>query len=345
MNLTLHHEQGRHAGIASRFFQFERLDAFHTDEVLQVMHGGDWESLLVTDGNRALLHNFSKKLIPGTQWYDCEPLLGYAGPVATARDPEFLESALRLVDEYCRETGIIAQVVRFNPLLENHSLFVDLQSGLQVQLAKHIVIVPCFEEDQRQLAVFTRSRRRDIRRSRDQLQLMLPKGEGEWRRFQSFVSDSLQRVGADNRWFLGDDFFLRAAASDCFVLYSVKDEEGVKSTIAVVHHPLASYVLLAANSEDNQRGFAKCLWFEAALDTARRKIPWLILGGGNSSSSDDSLLRWKLKFAKRPHPFFIGAWTHDHEAFEELCLAASDSRKGTSQRFLKYRDAAVPERA
>ena len=59
------------------FFNFDRLDAFHHPEVLSVIYGDNWESVLIVNEEKAFLHIFSKQQIENTICYNIEPFIDY----------------------------------------------------------------------------------------------------------------------------------------------------------------------------------------------------------------------------------------------------------------------------
>ena len=63
----------------------------------------------------------SKKLIKN-KCYDFETPYGYGGPISTTKDPKFLYDAWNSFRDYCNKSFIIAGLIRFDPLISNHSI-------------------------------------------------------------------------------------------------------------------------------------------------------------------------------------------------------------------------------
>ena len=208
MSLKVHLECARHHVRAFEFFNFSSLDAFHNADVLSVVHGRDWRSVLITDGRDAWLHAFAKTPIGETGHFDVDPFLGYAGPVATTPDRRFIEAALQTHAEVCRAEKIIAEVFRFNPLLGNHAAFDG--TATRVVRAKDIIIATCAADEGAQMRTFTKSCRSSVRRGLRDLAFEALEGASGMDAFASLYRRSLGRLDSEAKWYFPDAFFARA---------------------------------------------------------------------------------------------------------------------------------------
>lgn len=324
---------------AFQYFEFDRLDAFHNQDILSVVYGGNWNSILITENEKAFLHSFSKNVIGNSEWYDIDPFVGYNGAIVNTNDRSFIGRALGVYSDLCREERIIAEVMRFNCILKNHAAFENNQP-LKVLPAKEIVVVDCVKDKALQLGQFQKkSCSYMIKKWASLYQFRLLDKDSEWKDFIKIYKDSLKRVDADEKWYFSDDFFCRIRRSERFKIFGVWHETDLVSTAVVIAHPLAGYYFLAANSNDVAPGAGELLIFRIALDMADKEISYLILGGGNSSSQNDPLLRFKKKFARTTRTFFIGKLIHNPEIFNKLIKDALRLKPelDRSSYFLKYR--------
>jgi hypothetical protein len=324
--------RGRHPPEIERYFDPTSMDPFYNDEVLTALNGSDWHSVLITSGRNAFFHTFAKQRINKSDMFDIEPRLGYAGPVLKGDDPDFANAALARYSHLCRSENVVAELVRFNPLLRNHLYFVDTPL-IDVSPAKEIVVAQCRADDASQLAEFSEPCRRRVRRgSRDCSYRRLTDSD-EIRSFKALYYESLQRVSASPSWYIEDELFKRMLSSELYTLYGVFSDSQLVSTCLTVEAGTIAYYLLAANSDPHTRGANEFLIHSVARDCSNRGIRHFILGGGSTSSSEDTLLRFKRKFTKHTDTFFIGKIVHDKEAFDTL------SARHTPQpgMFLSYR--------
>ncbi|ALW87107.1 hypothetical protein AUC43_19725 [Hymenobacter sedentarius] len=337
--ITVAVERGNYPPIASTYFNFEELDAFHAPEVLRTVYGSSWFGLVITAGDMAFLHAYQPQALPQGEGLDIDPFIGYAGPMVTSSaSAEFCDQAATAYSAWCREQGIIAEIIRFNPILRNDAVYA-LSSTIEVFKAKDIVVVACNPNEEAQLASFSTKCRSSVKRGiRDCTFEKLDKTTN-WDAFVAFYMASLHRIGADPRWSFSPEFFARAAQSSVFQVYAVRHEDKLASVSLVIEHPLAGYYFLAASSEQPVQGANEYLVYGISQRLAQMGCPRLVLGGGNSADEDDALLRFKKKFAPALIPLMLGKLVHEPQAFNQLVAAAIARRPELEAMrfFLKYR--------
>src|SRR5215203_3641715 len=91
----------------------------------------------VTSGGDSFFYPFLLKPIDDT-WFDIETVYGYTGPLSTTTDPDFLNETWRLFSDWCRESKVVAEFIRFNPLLDN-TRYVD--PACEVKLNRETVVI------------------------------------------------------------------------------------------------------------------------------------------------------------------------------------------------------------
>lgn len=339
MNLQIFREKAQHSPRACDFFDFDKLDAFHSQEVLSVIYGDTWESVLLVDGDKAFLHTFAKQKITNTDWYDIEPFLGYSGPVVNTDDVNFIESALAAYSLLCKEENIIAEIIRFNPLLQNH-IFFESSNYIDVFAAKEIAIANCFEDEDRQMQEFKSATRRNIKNyAIHNYNFNIYKSADKLDSFINMYASFMTNINAKEEWFFSKTFFDRVKKSSCFKIAEVDDEQGPCSASLVIEHKLASYYFLGANKIPRQKGSHEFLLLNISIYAANNHINKLILGGGNTADPEDSLLVYKKKFVKESQIFYMGKLVHNPNIFTALCQESINRKPEivNTNFFLKYR--------
>ena len=158
-----HYERGKFPSQAERYFDFADLDPFFCEDVIHVIYGNEWESVLIEDGQHAYLHILEPCPIADTGLYDIEPLIGYAGPLSNTIDREFLKQALQEYSSFCSERKIIAELVRFNPHLRNHVALIGVNPKLRFVENKPIAYLPVSTDDQMMLSTYSHKCRNMVR--------------------------------------------------------------------------------------------------------------------------------------------------------------------------------------
>jgi hypothetical protein len=317
------------------------LDAFHRQEVLSTIYDGSWRSVLITKGSSAWFHVLAPNRIPGTRFCDIEPFLGYSGPVTNDDGPDFLGRAWTAYIDYCRGEGIVAELFRFHPLIGNQE-HVPVIKNLSTIAAKEIVIIDCQGGDEAILSEFEpKSARYMVRKAKRTMTFQELSKHSDMDLFKGFYRRAMDRVEAESIWRFDDRFFQLISTSVGFRLFGVFESDLPATLSLMIDSGPHNYYFLSANSADRHDGANELLLFEMARITASQGKRYLILGGGNSASDEDPLLRFKKKFSTRTYTFFIGKAIYDIDAYEELCADASakNALVRESRMLMKYRHA------
>ena len=337
--MKLYHQKEKHSSLVRNFFELDNLDVFYSEEVLNVIYGPNFESILIIDNDKAFFHVFSRREIRGTDKYDIEPFLGYAGPVVNTQNCDFINHSMSIYSEFCRENNIVAELIRFNPVAQNHTYFKECDF-IKIVPAKEIVVVDSFKDEAEQLINFGKpSVRYSVNRAKKTcLFREVDKFDG-LNSFINLYTNALISNDADNKWFFPADFFLRIQKTECFKIFSVFHEDKLVSASLVILSKPSAYYLLAANNSKKVQGANELLIVRICQIAASYQIPYLILGGGNTTSDNDSLLWFKKKFTQRTHTFYIGKMIHDEDTYNQMCDEAlqQDFSLHEKNYHLKYR--------
>jgi hypothetical protein len=338
-------ECGRHPAALRQWFSAPEPDPFFEDDILAALYGDGWTSVVIEEDGHALRHAFSASAIGTTGLLDIEPLLGYAGPLSTPDAPaDFIIAALDRYSALCRDNGIVAELVRFNPLLQNHRALDGLSANLVLPASKPVVYLPVQNDEAALMAGYPGATRNMVRAGyRSSTISTLDKTTETWKELRLFYERTLEDTGAEPRWWLALDLWERLYRHQRFVLFgAVQHEQLVSGAIALVHGT-TWYYFLAAGVRDPQarRGAGNALLHEMARTAAAAGARRIGLGGGTTASADDSLFTFKRSFGGDVRPFTVGLFTHDRRELTSLIQAAErrDASICASPLFLRYRRA------
>ena len=341
--LRVHVERGRHPAALRRWFPAAEPDPFFEEYVLTALYGDCWASVLIEEDGHAWRHAFCASPIGSTGLFDIEPLVGYFGPLTTPNTPSaFLRAALDRYTTLCRNHGIVAELIRFNPLLQNHVAFDGVAAELTLSAPKPVVYLRPQHDDTLRMASYPRATRNMVRagyRSSDFSNL--DKTDHWWRQFRDIVDQTLNATGAAPYWRFSEGLWRRLQQHDRFVLFAARREDRlVAAALALVQERTWYYFVAAGVREpEARRGAGNALvdriGHAAALNGARH----LGLGGGNTGARRDSLFEFKNSFGGDVLGFRVGFFVHDRAEHRTLLQAAerSDPSVVESPLFLRYR--------
>lgn len=279
------------------------------------------------DGD-VLFHPFFIRRIDGVageplseELYDLESVNGYTGPLASTTDPAFLGSAWEAFGTWCREQRVIAEFVRFNPLLDN-GRYAD--PAADVYADRDVVVVDLTGGEEAIWERYPSVQRNMVRRAwRDGLvaeQAPLDDGLPVFRRLYDATMDRL-----DASWQLrfGDAYFreLRAGIEEQLRLYVVRrgDGGGIVAAAMFIADGERLHYHLAGSDPAERSAPNNLILHTAAVAGSEAGQRRLHLGGGRSPDPKDPLFRFKASISRDRLPYLLGRRVHDPEAYEALC--------------------------
>jgi hypothetical protein len=283
-------------------------------------------AFIAKEGDRLLFHPFFLRPIDndvarrsGGSWYDIESVQGYSGPLTNTDDSDFLSRAWARLHSWCAKTGVVAEFVRFNHLLENHRLHEGIY---RLRDDRQIVVVP-------------------LPGTTEELWSSYPRGGHRTRvRFaqkSGLVCEASNSVEARNAFRRLHNLTMArneasASLSDAFLNYLL-DDFSKHATLLVVRHEgeiISSGLFLLygsfihyqfGNADERYLGLRpnNLLLHAAAELGVARGCTNLNLGGGRTAADDDQLLRFKRTIARTTKPYYVGSRVHHEEGFRALC--------------------------
>ncbi|MGE4554435.1 MAG: GNAT family N-acetyltransferase [Desulfovibrionaceae bacterium] len=280
-------------------------------------------------------HGFHLHAVPGTDWFDVQSAYGYGGPVSTSPDPDFLAGADRAWSDWCRERNVLAEFVRFHPLLENWRAF-----GGQVLPDRPTVWMDLTQADI--LASFETRARTAVRKARKNGAAVRwvdrPAGTPELAAFAGLYRADMARLGADPMYFFRDDYFQGLCAWEG-VRLAVCEAGGdlLAAALFLADGRILEYHLSAADEAGRRLGAVNLVLHEAALRGRELGLEAFHLGGGFDAAPDNPLLFFKAGFSRQRAEFRIGKRIHRPGDYAALKARWEAQRGVTASKILFYR--------
>lgn len=286
-----------------------------------------------------LMYPFIKVKIPCyglcKDYYDITSCYGYGGPLAVCYNIQEMKVFESRFHHWCVENNIVAEFVRFHPLLENHKLF---ERDIQVELNRQTVYVDLnrsVEELWKQS--LTGKNRNQIRKALKSGVTI--KETSELKSFLNIYNQTMQRLSADPYLFFCEPYFVQLSTllpENMAILEAIFEDCVIAGAILLfmgntIHYHLAGslkeYLYLCPNN---------LLLFHAILFGHRMKHKTLHLGGGNSTGEDDSLFKFKKSFSPDRKNYYIGKRVHNHMLYDILIKKWTEKQGRKSRLFLQY---------
>jgi hypothetical protein len=257
----------------------------------------------------------------GAGGYDLETPYGYGGPISTSEDPGFLARAGRAFEEWCRAQGVVAEFVRFHPLLGNSRL---APAGADPEVERETVSM-----DLRRLSgesfAFGGSAGNMIRRALSLgCRAEILRGADGFDGFRTLYLETMARKGAGGFYEFDDHYFRELerviGESGCVVAVFVGTEM-VGAGVFIWGDRWMHYHLSGSKRREGLVGINNLMLRSAAEFGASRGLSRLHLGGGMTSDPGDPLLKFKRSMGTDRHTFHIARRVHRRDAYERLVSA------------------------
>lgn len=326
------------------------LDRFSPDR-RDVYFTFDWHDLFAGDigaepraflfeGTRGtrVLYPFLLRKIPArlaeSPLFACESAYGYGGPLAEAPDPADLVEADDAFCAWARANGIVAEFVRFHPLLDTHRWF---QRDMLIEENRPTVAVPLDAPYEQLFLRFSPAKRRSIRKA-DKAGVIVSRGEdfdGFWRLYEATM-DRLS--AADFYHFRGEHRrrLERLVRSSGFLLEARFSGRLIGaalflSSAGFLHYHLGGSDAAFLDVAPNDRLMAEAI--RLGLETGARALH---LGGGATTCATDTLLRFKTGFSRTMTLFRTGKRIHQPAQHDQLRKRWQELSQASSPLFLEY---------
>ena len=261
-----------------------------------------WLAIVESEGGRLIIP-FVEHALPAwldtAEWHDAESPYGYAGVLASG-DGMGWPACWREFTEALVSRSIVNVFLRLNPVLpfdaalpyllpwEQSTVWIPLADGLRNAFAGHAV----------------RTHRSQVSRARAlqfATEIIVDPAPTEIEGFRVLYNETMERVGAARWYRFPASYFeeLRIALGPRLVLIRVRDRAGdTQGEALIMRGPRWGHYHLSARRPDAHNVSGHLLLQATAEWGSANGLAGIHLGGGVTSRSDDSLLKFKSKIGR-----------------------------------------------
>lgn len=254
------------------------------------------------------------------RWYDIETVYGYTGPLSNSGDTRFLSDAWGMFSEWCRDNSIIAEFVRFSPLLNNHAI---ASPHCKVSFDRQTVLVDLETSETALWNHYSSAHRNMIRKAlKNSLECHEVDPARAMNTFMDLYYQTMQKNSANRYYFFSEAYFgnLMALLGNRLKLFTTHQGDLVVAASLVLAHDHTIHYHLSASRQGYQK-FAPTdlllhtisLW---GMENGFRRFH---LGGGRTAHEDDALLKFKSGASRARCRYYTGRTVHNPAAYEDLC--------------------------
>ncbi len=251
--------------------------------------------------------------------FDLETAYGYGGPLSNSQDQDFLTRANQAFIEWAESNGIVAQFIRFHPLLSNEQWIKDDQLEivfdrftLSENISYYNAALPHYPKSARN--AIDRGKRLGIETRVLDVDQWFPA-------FLDLYQKAMLKLGAESYYFFNRDYFnqLSSLVKDHGLLIGAMFKQKIIAAAIFLCGPNMMHYHLSASDFDNRLPGATNMILDLAFQEAKSMgLSQVHMGGGRTSAPDDSLLLFKKSMSTDTHCFHIGKRIYNMATYKDL---------------------------
>jgi len=276
------------------------------------------------DNNFFWLYSFimspiNKKFYPLQEncYFDIETPYGYGGPISNTDDETFLNHAQNEFFNWCHENNIVAEFVRFHPVINNFRFYQMLDS-LEINrytISSNLKELPAIRYDQK-----TRNMIRKFRKNN--FNISITKCKDKFLKFVEIYKKNIISKNVSKFYLFNEKYFQQLYEIinkyGC-IIFSEDNEENFLGGIVILNGKKISHYHLSATIKSSEYAGLTNALLDKALDFAKdSNLEYFHFGGGNSASKEDNLFKFKKKMGNVENKFYIGKKIHNLEIYNTI---------------------------
>lgn len=327
-------------------FPTEKRDEYFTEEYIRLYDDNNQKAVcfVYEDNGKVLIFPYLLRSFEfeGYTYHDFETAYGYGGPIANVDNREFTDKALHTFLDECKAQNYVAGFVRFCPLLKNY----ELCDGIfPILMDRHTVamFLDMPIDDVWMQEIHTKNRNVIKKGAKEGL---IFEADYDFKYLPEFIdlyNATMDKLDADGFYYFDDSYYQQLVSTmPNKFLGVVKYEDKIVSAAIFFYTEVYGHYHLSGSDKKALRLMPNnfMLW-NAAKELNSKGIKLFHLGGGTTSSDDDSLLSFKCKFSKSLYDFYLGKIVFNEDIYSKVCTeweAKNPKRKETFKHFLlKYK--------
>lgn len=328
----------------------ERRDIYFTPEYYSLYEAyGDGEAqcfVFEKDGSLALYPFLKNPITPlgyqlDQEYYDIQGAYGYNGLITNNTDKDFLSQFWTAFDEWCQQNNIVAEFMRFHPLMKNHLLG---EGHFKLIHDRNTVYLDLTQSEDDIFAGFDKGTRQHIRKSSKSIEIRpAERTEENVQIFNRIYRENMEHVNSIPYLFFNLQHFRNMFQQENIEFFIAwQGEIPIACYSGLVSEEYYGNYLRASLTEYNRTGVNTLMYWSMIQSAKAHGCHYVHFGGGTSGDPENSLLHYKMNFSKTLSEFWIGKRVHNQEVYDKIVeqwkTKYPDSYEAHKVKLLGYRE-------
>lgn len=304
----------------------DRRDVYFTPSYYSLYQNyGDGEAqcfIFEKDGNIALYPFLRNPITPlgyelDKEYYDIQGAYGYNGLVASSDNPDFIAGFWKEFDAWCQESDIVAEFMRFHPLLNNQCF---ASPKMKTFFSRHTVALDLsLSLDEIWTQQFS-SKNRNMIRKAEKEGVTIVESE-DYETFRKLYDGTMTNLNAENYYFFPQSYYDEYKESfkdNSILFFAMLDGKVIAGSMFMFSQDYAHYHLSARDRKYSKYAPNNLILWHGIQKAKEKGCKWFHFGGGTTGDETDSLLLFKQNFSKTKTEFWIGKRVHNSQVYESI---------------------------
>lgn len=302
----------------------DQRDIYFTPEYYSLYQNyGDGEALCFVfekDGNIAL-YPFLKTPITlfgydlDKEYYDIQGAYGYNGVIASTTDKGFLSAFWKEFDVWCQANDIVAEFMRFHPLLNNQRL---ASPQMKTFYSRHTVALDLTDDDIWMHQISSKNRNMIRKAEKEGVAIV---ESVDYKTFRRLYDGTMSDLHAESFYFFPQSYYeeyKQTFKGKSMLCFAMLDGKVIAGSMFMFSDDYAHYHLSARDREYSRLAANNLILWYGIQKAKERGCKWFHFGGGTTGDNDDSLLKFKKEFSKTLCEFWIGKRVHNQMIYDQI---------------------------
>lgn len=251
------------------------------------------------------------------EYYDIQGAYGYNGVISSSDNIDLVKEFWRVFDEWCADNNIIAEFMRFHPVMRNYTLG---EGHFKLIHDRQTVYLDLTQSEDEIFSGFDKGTRQHIRKAAKTIDIKpAERTEENVQIFNRIYRENMEHVNSIPYLFFNLQHFrnmFQQENIEFFIAWQGDTPIACYSGL-VSEHYYGNY-LRASLTEYNRTGVNTLMYWSMIQSAKAHGCHYVHFGGGTSGDPENSLLHYKMNFSKTLSEFWIGKKVHNQAIYDQV---------------------------
>ena len=252
-----------------------------------------------------------------SDYYDIQGAYGYNGVVTNCKDSDFMADFWKAFDAYCHEEHIIAEFMRFHPVMKNYE---QGMGHFNMIHDRQTVYLDLTQSEEDIFAGFDKGTRQHVRKAAKTIEIRpAERTEESVEIFNRIYRENMEHVNSIPYLFFNLQHFrnmFKQGNIEFFIAW--QGETPIACYSGLVSNFYYGNYLRASLTEYNRTGVNTLMYWSMIQSAKAHGCHYVHFGGGTSGDPENSLLKYKMNFSKTLSEFWIGKKVHNPDIYNKV---------------------------